>query len=343
MKTLVRICLAAVALLSSVNTLAARAGGATQTLYAVTDFGPGTAVYRASNPDSSGTFLVVGSTPDPDVIGRATIWTVSTDGSVVDVFTYGTLGESAAHDVNDHGMVVGTSEQGIWVDIPSVGVKFLPEAVTLGGVNNQGVIVGSLAGGHGAAWYVDPTGLITGPVSTDNSSGNGFLPVDINDNGTICGSFFDGAANIDAAAIAAFDHQGQLEVQDLGVLHPADFEAVADAINGDGVVVGTSFGKATSAFLWTPAQPNKLRPLGDLGGGQSAADDVNDNLQIVGSSVTKVGTEAAFIWQNGKMTDLNTVLTAPLNDHITSAMGINNTGHIIGKLSSGHACLLTPQ
>jgi len=342
MKTLLKIGLAVVVLSACVGALIARAGGTTQTLYAVTNLGAGAAVYKAGNPDSSGTLLVVGSTPDPDVVARATVWTVSTDGTVVDVYVYETLGESVAHDVNDDGMVVGTSVQGPWVDIPGVGVKFLPGAVLVGGVNNQGVVVGS-AGGHGAAWRVAATGDITGPVFTDINSGTTFQPVDINDDGTICGSFLDSAAGVEPAAIAEFDHQGQLDVQDLGVLHPGDFQAGASAINANGVVVGTSLGKTSSAFLWTPAQPNKLRALGDLGGGQSSAGDVNDSGQVVGSSSTRAGTQAAFIWQNGKMTDLNSVLAATLNDHIASASGINNTGHIVGNLSSGNACLLTPQ
>jgi probable HAF family extracellular repeat protein len=341
MKTLLSLGLAAVALLASVSALAVRAGGNTQTQFAVTNLGPGSAV-KASNPDADGKFLVVGSTPDPDGNPLATVWTVSTDGTVVGVFTYDTLGPAHAFDVNDDGMVVGNSGNGPWVDVPGVGVKFLSEAVTIGGVNNQGVVVGS-AGGHGAVWYVAATGDITGPVSTDINSGTTFQPTDINDDGTICGSFLDSAADVEAAAIAEFDRQGQLDVQDLGLLHPADFEAGAAAINGNGVVVGTSLGKTSSAFLWTPAQPNKLRALGDLGGGQSSASDVNDSGQVVGSSATRAQIQAAFIWQNGKMTDLNSVLAVILNDHIASASGINNTGHIVGNLSSGNACLLTPQ
>jgi probable HAF family extracellular repeat protein len=339
MKTLLKISFAAVALLAPISVLSVRAGGNTQTLYAVTNLGPGMAI-KASNPGADGTFMVVGST-GPVAQPVATVWTVSTDGTVVDVFTYDALGGSAAIDVNDHGMIVGGSGDGPWVDIPGVGVKFLPGAfmiggVSIGGLNNQGVVVGSV-GGQGVVWHVAATGEITGPVSTDIG------PTDINDEGTICGSLFDSTADFVAAAIAEFDHQGQLDVQELGVLHPADFEAGASAINGDGVAVGTSTGKASSAFLWTPAQPNKLRPLGDLGGGRSSASDVNDSVQVVGYSATKAGIQAAFIWQNGKMTNLNGVLTAQINDVIESALGINNAGHIVGNAYSGNAYVLTPQ
>src|SRR5689334_14078736 len=120
MKTLLKISLAAVALLASISALAVRAGGNTQTLYAVTNLGPGSAL-KASNPGADGTFLVVGST-GPAAQPVATVWTVSNNGTVVDIFTYDTLGPALATDVNDHGMIVGQSGNGPWVDIPGVGV-----------------------------------------------------------------------------------------------------------------------------------------------------------------------------------------------------------------------------
>ncbi|MGE5191725.1 MAG: hypothetical protein ACM3U2_04435, partial [Deltaproteobacteria bacterium] len=109
MKTLLKVGLGAAALLACVGTFVVKAGNQTPVVYAVTNLGRGSA-FKVSNPDASGTFLVVGSTPDPDVAVRATVWTVSTDGSVADVFTYDTLGASQAVDVNDHGMIIGSSQ-----------------------------------------------------------------------------------------------------------------------------------------------------------------------------------------------------------------------------------------
>jgi hypothetical protein len=348
MKTLLKISLAAVVLLASISAFAARAGNNTPTLYVVTNLGPGSA-FKASNPDSSGTFLVVGSSPDPvtpNGPGLATVWTVSVDGTVVDVFTYDTLPRSQAIDVNDHGMVIGNSNLGAFVDVPGVGVKFLPEALQVEGLNNENVVVGFISDPtgpdhvSGAVWHVAPTGAITGPVQTTIGPGVTFMPIDINDEGTMCGFILTGGSSNTSAAIAEFDRHGELDVKNLGVLHPGDTGAIARSINGDGLVAGISGNSSgSSAFVWDPSQPNKLTSLG----AGFTAPDINDDGQIVFTTVNKANVDVGVIWQNGKRTDLNTVLAASLNDTIEEAIGINNAGHIVGLLHSRNVCVLTPQ
>jgi hypothetical protein len=336
MKTLLKV---GVALLASLGAFALRADNKPPTLYAVTILGPGNA-YKASNPDTSGEFLVVGGTPDPNVIVRPTVWTVSTDGTVMDVFIYDNLGTGQALDVNDHGMVIGSSNSGDFVDIPGVGIRFLQGTVQA--VNNQGVVVGFTGDPSGpdkvsgAVWYVDPKGGITGPVLTRIGPGVTFMPNDINDEGTMCGFILSGGGSNVSAAIAEFDRNGELEVTDLGVLHPGDTGSSARSINNNGFVAGFS---GFSAFVWDPSQPNKLTSLGQ----GVAAPDVNDNSQVAFSTVNKANVTIGAIWQNGKTTDLNTVLAAPINDVLELAFGINNAGHIVGVTQLDHAFILTPR
>jgi hypothetical protein len=345
MKTLLKVGVVAVALLASFGAFAVRAGNVPVTHYAVTILGPGSA-FAASNPDASGTFLVAGSISEPDVGARATVWTVSADGIVVDVFTYDTLPGSEATDVNDDGLVIGISNLGSFIDVPGVGIRFPAGQVIA--VNNHGVVVGLTgdpsgpSGISGAVWVVDATGAISGPVRTTIGAGVAFIPQDINDDGTMAGHVLsvgsDGSSS-SFAAIAEFDRNGELGVTNLGALHPGDTGSTATSINNDGLVAGTSSGKTSSAFLFDPSQPNKLASLGS----QFQNPGINDNAQIVFASINKANAVVGVIWQNGKTTDLNTFLTAPLSDSIETAVGINNAGHIVGTMRSGNAFILTPQ
>ena len=110
------------------------------------------------------------------------------------------------------------------------------------------------------------------------------------------------------------------------------------AINQAGDVVGFSNVSAAAggafdaqAFLWT--QRGGIRPLGTLPGDvYSQALGINAQRQIVGTSCTAgFATCRAFLWQDGVMTDLNT-LVAPASPHeLFAANDINDFGEITGQ------------
>jgi probable HAF family extracellular repeat protein len=84
---------------------------------------------------------------------------------------------------------------------------------------------------------------------------------------------------------------------------------------------------------------------GDAG---SFASAINSRGQVVGSSFDATGNIRAFIWQNGTMTDLNTLTAADSSLFLLEAAGINSRGQIVGQAlqtSSGelHAFLATPR
>lgn len=132
------------------------------------------------------------------------------------------------------------------------------------------------------------------------------------------------------------------------------------SINNQSQVVGASSLTADStpspgphAFLWT-REAGKMRDLGTLPGATpSAPKDVksvglgiNDGGDVVGASFDADGNPRAYIWRNGVMTDLNTLVPASSPLFLLFAFAINSRGEIagFGVTSTGdvHSFLATP-
>lgn len=108
------------------------------------------------------------------------------------------------------------------------------------------------------------------------------------------------------------------------------------AINENKEVVGfsdlpgdTSGNPNFHAFLWT--NKNGMQDLGTLPGDAfSEALGINDAGTIVGQSISASGSSRAFIWQNGTMTDLNTLIPPSSGLYLLFANDINDEGNIAG-------------
>jgi len=129
----------------------------------------------------------------------------------------------------------------------------------------------------------------------------------------------------------------------------------AGAINASGQVTGYSNppGSLTvfHAFLYTPNNMHLgMQDLGTLGGTNSFGQAINASGQVTGYANTSDGVEHAFLYSNGKMSDLNTLdSTSPLAQfaELRSAVGINDNGWIVvnafdSRMGGEHAYLLTP-
>jgi probable HAF family extracellular repeat protein len=134
---------------------------------------------------------------------------------------------------------------------------------------------------------------------------------------------------------------------------PGEELASAYAINASGVVVGeAAIGPDAHAFAWTPTEPNgsdgTMVDLGTLGGAWSRANAINAAGDIVGvaEGPAPESFDFAFLYRNGTMYDLNSVLPSDVEGvFLTTAYGITDTGQIIGGATvdqHSHAFLLTP-
>jgi len=86
--------------------------------------------------------------------------------------------------------------------------------------------------------------------------------------------------------------------------------------------------------------------LGTLGGTNGVANALNNSNQVVGWSQIASGAQHAYLYSNGTMQDLNSLIPSSSGFVLTSAVGIDSAGEIVayGTNSSGQTneYLLTP-
>jgi probable HAF family extracellular repeat protein len=117
-----------------------------------------------------------------------------------------------------------------------------------------------------------------------------------------------------------------------GILHD-----VNNAFDGVGQVV-TSAGELRAVLLTSGG----LNDLGTLGGSASSARGINEAGAIVGGSLTEGDVEHhAFLYEDGAMHDLNTLVDAALGYELIQALGINDRGDIMAIASrQGADCMV---
>jgi probable HAF family extracellular repeat protein len=123
---------------------------------------------------------------------------------------------------------------------------------------------------------------------------------------------------------------------------------IPHGINNQGQVVGYSDLKGNAnfhSFLW--ARGTGMQDLGTLTGDvNSLATAINDAGGVVGVSLDANFNPRAFLWQNGTMTDLNTLIPANSPLLLMLACAISSSGQIVGfavtSAGEAHGYLLTP-
>ena len=127
------------------------------------------------------------------------------------------------------------------------------------------------------------------------------------------------------------------QAKGLGLL-PGYTDGVARGVNNKGQVAGwvsvtggtpgRSLTFHYQAFLW---QNGKMRGLGSIPRiHDSKASALNDRGQVVGNAYYKRD-EAALLWQNGRVYELNKLVPPGSGWKLQNALGINSRGQIIGN------------
>ncbi len=159
---------------------------------------------------------------------------------------------------------------------------------------------------------------------------------EINDAGTVVG-----ISGICDQAVGRFTARHAVMWQNGKAIDLGSFGGVAwntpMAINNRGEIVGFADlpgdqnGTANPvAFLWT--RSGGMQNLGTLSGDtNSEALGINDRGQIVGISFNaQTGASRAFVWQNGAMVDLNTLIGGSTSLYLLYANDIDDRGEIAG-------------
>jgi probable HAF family extracellular repeat protein len=169
--------------------------------------------------------------------------------------------------------------------------------------------------------------------------GDGGTAQGINNKGQIVGTI-DSDGKLDdkftnTAAIWEKDAKGSYQLKNLGTFGAA--QASLRDINDNGDIIGAkSNGKTGTDAVTNPFifRDGKLTDLGSLGGKTGSVTGINSFGTVVGTSQLADGkTNHAFVWSEGKLADLNSLITKPLTYQgaavvLTNAVGINNFGDI---------------
>jgi probable HAF family extracellular repeat protein len=230
------------------------------------------------------------------------------------------------------------------------------------GVNNRGEVVGTAENTVPDTTCPKPQLFEFEPVLWKNGKPQALPTVDgdlegianaINDNGQAVGSTGGCTTfnNIDLYNLAPvhavlWENGVATDLKSLG----GAFGNFADSINNQGHVVGYSdlAGDTTfDGFFWT--KETGMQDLKTLSGDiASVAVGINDSDEVVGVSLDPKFNPRAFYWNNGTMTDLNTLLRSnPADLYLITACSINARGEIIGIAVDGsqnsHGYLAVPR
>jgi probable HAF family extracellular repeat protein len=261
--------------------------------------------------------------------------------------------QSAAVDLNALGHAVGTStlkngfaRAALFRNGSAIGLT--PELPPYEGdsfasaINDDGHIVGAID--EQSIWVHRGILWANGTRTDLGDLGGGWTrPADINNAGQVVGV---SGTSVELGVPRAFLWQNG-GMTDLGVVE-GDHESAASAINADGVIVGTS-GRIDETYEQRPFiyENGAMRAI-PVQSSEAYATDINDAGVVVGIMRTSGASSPyhAWIYADGVVTNLNSLVPTGSGLHLAYANAINNNGEIVGLAydSQGrpHGFILTP-
>lgn len=252
------------------------------------------------------------------------------NGLMMDIGSLATAGTSCAYDVNDAGVITGTSaaptgesrgfvyRNGAMTSLGNFGTSSNAVAI-----NNNGLIAGTANDFNGSiigAFRADSR--VTPPQIVDLGSLGG--PVMASKGINAAGDVVGFASNAQFSGTTFLYQNGVLT--DLG--NVLGFPNAATAINDVGQVVGT---RTEGGYVYANGVATTLP---SLEGNGSSPNSINNKGQIVGSSWTEGGSHA-FVITQGQIVDLNDAIvsTSPDKPFVTlvNAKDINDNGWIVAE------------
>lgn len=321
--------------LTLMSVIAASAAAPPAPMYSITLLP--TNVLGASGIDNKGQVAITYQDP---FLSHAGLW----DGeSIIDLGDLGG-GISGASDISQNGKYVSGSGE-------TASPFFDPHAFIA--TTDTITDLGTLGGRRSLAYAVNTSGGAVGISDTAGGESHGFLyskgimqdlgtlggpassAFDINNAGVIVGSSFL-TQEIEHAFVYV---QGKMV--DLGTLEGGT-RSSAHAINNAGVIAGisngTGFEDSPHVFIY---RNGVMTDIGTLGGEPVTVTDINSGGEVVGQSGL-----VGYLYTNGQMLDLNSLIDPSLGWRVRFAFGINDRGQIVVALDSdeelGRIAVLTP-
>ena len=251
----------------------------------------------------------------------------------------GTLGgpDAIADWINEQGWIAGTSYINS-VPNPSTGFPTEDPFLWKDGKMQD---LGSLGGVDGFSQALNSQGQVIGGSSTAAAPGACFINGSQEFGNTGCDPFL-------------WDpHQNNGKMIDLSTSTTGGTPLTVQTINDTGEIVGAgTFGNLPfDAFIWRNGLATDLGNLGDC---FSLAFDINSHHQVVGRTFACDGSDLrAFLWEDGSITDLDSLISPGSSLQLVWAMKINERGEIAGigvppgvpranDVTQGHTFLLIP-